>query len=124
MVIKMETAKKIFITGDATGSSEVSGTGDIKITVKVLNALQAQLAKEVLTIPLAKKAVNATYATTADVAARCTGNSKTATADENGNNIAETYVRKDELPKFNFDKQYLLITCNGKTYRFIGEEVQ
>lgn len=123
MVIEMETTRKIFITGDATGSSELSGTGDIKIVVKVLNALQAQLAKEVLTLPLAKKAVDATHAAASDVASRCTGNSKTATADENGNNIAETYVRKDEMPQFNFEKPYMSITYKGKTYRFVGEEV-
>lgn len=120
----METARKIFITGDATGSSEVSSTGDIKIVVKVHNAVQAQLAKEVLTVPLAKKAVDATHATTADMASRCSGNAKTATADENGNNIAETYVRKDELPKFTFEKSYLLITYGGKIYKFFGEEMQ
>lgn len=122
-MIEMETERKIFITGDAEGTSEVSGTGDIKISVKVNNAVQAQLAKEVLNMPTAKKAIDATHAVAADVASRCTGNSKTATADANGNNIAETYVRKDELPKFNFEKPYLFITYQRKTYRFVGEEV-
>ena len=44
LVIEME--RKIFITGDAVGSSELSETGDIKIVVKVKNAVQAQSAKE------------------------------------------------------------------------------
>ena len=120
-VIEME--RKIFINGDATGSGELSETGDVKIILKVNNAVQAQLAKEVLSIPLVKKSLDATHALTADVASKCNGNAKTATADESGNNIAGTYARKDELPKFEFEKPYMLITCNGKTYRFIGEEV-
>ena len=120
-VIEME--RKIFITGDATGSGELSETGDVKIILKVNNAVQAQLAKEVLSIPLVKKSLDATHALTADVASKCNGNAKTATADESRSNIADTYARKDELPKIVFEKPYLLMTCNGKTYRFIGEEV-
>ena len=123
------TARKISITGDATGSSELTGTGDVKIILKVNNAVQAQLAKEVLNMPTAKKAIDATHAVAADAASKCNGNSKTATADEYGNNIADTYARKAELPKVDFDiSEYngspcLSVIFKGKSYRFIGEEV-
>lgn len=168
-VLKAERPQKIVLSGDADGSVELVEEKDIlSLYVKVKNAAMANLAKEVLTIPTAKKALSAISATTADVSSRCTGNSQTATrlkdgrtitftgdlegettfdgsedltidlkvksadsatCDDEGNNIADTYARKDELPQIQFRiNEYdgapcLFALYDGKIYKFAGEEV-
>ena len=165
---EFETPRKIFISGDASGSADLVGTKNANIVVKVNRALMATTANTALEISTVKKAISAISAGTADVASRCTGNAKTANqlkdertltftgdvegetvfdgskdliinlkvkdadsaeTDEYGNRIAETYAKKEELPKVELEiteyneKPCLLTFYNGKFYRFVGEEV-
>ena len=71
-------ARKIYITGDAQGFSDLTDDGDITVKVSVKHALTADLADEVSVISYAKSAGSATSAAVAQVAGRCTGDSKTS----------------------------------------------
>ena len=57
-------------------------------------------------------------------------NADSATCDDEGNNIADTYARKDELPQIQFRiNEYdgapcLFALYDGKIYKFVGEEVK
>ena len=79
MSLEVERPQKIILSGDAEGIAEIPEEGNISIYVKVNRATMANLAKEVLTIPSARFATESSHAAAADVASRCTGNSKTAT---------------------------------------------
>ena len=153
-------ARKIYITGDAQGFAEIKDDEDIIIDVSVKHALIANLAKEVSVVSYAETSGSSTDAVAAQIAERCSGNSKTATQlkeerkislngdidaefnfdgsadvavdvkvkksdnDGYGNNIYETYLKKNDLMISEYNgKPSLIFTRNGRLYRFIGEEV-
>lgn len=84
---EFETPRKIFVSGDASGSADVVGNKNATILVKVTNSLMAKTALTALEISTVKKALNAINATVADVASRCSGNSKTATQLKDGRSL-------------------------------------
>lgn len=166
--VEIERPAKISFGGDVSGSVEIPASGNATAYITVNRALMADLAKEVLTVPTAKKSIESSHAAVADVASRCSGNAQTATrlknlhtinltgdidaeinfdgkedlivevkvknsdsatCDENGDNIADTYARKDELPQVKFRISEdggafcLYAIYEGKIYRFVGEEI-
>ena len=76
---EFEMPRKIFISGDASGSADLIGTKNANIIVKVNRAAMATTANTALEISTMRKAISAISAGVADVASKCTGNSKTAT---------------------------------------------
>ena len=177
---RLKTARKIYVTGDASGSVDFDGSTDVVLNLTVTNAVNAKSTERCSSILYANNAGNATTAICADYSEKCNGNSATASklekgrkisfrgdmeselvfdgsedliiqtkvkksdsaeCDSQGKNIFETYetkenaavkfAEKDELPPFTFSIEtfennpcLLLTDKNGKTFRFVGEEIQ
>lgn len=75
---EFEKPRKIYITGDASGSFDLIGNKNASVVVKVNHATMANTANTALEISTVRKAISAISASVADVSSRCTGNSKTA----------------------------------------------
>lgn len=85
---KLETARKISVTGDAEGFVYFDGSGDVTLNISVLKALE-------VTNPVAETSF-AKLAGSANYAAEC-AKALSAVNDVDGNPIASTYVKKSEL---------------------------
>lgn len=85
---KLETARKILITGDAEGLAYFDGSGDVTIELTVLKS--AAVTAPVEESSFAKLAGSANYAAESAKAL-------SAVNDGNGNNISQTYATKTEL---------------------------
>lgn len=85
---KLETARKISVTGDAEGFVYFDGSGDVTLNISVLKAQE-------VTNPVAETSF-AKLAGSANYAAEC-AKALSAVNDVDGNPIASTYVKKSEL---------------------------
>ena len=81
---KLTTPRAISLTGNASGSANFDGSGNVSINTTVNESKHAVKADTATT---ANTATNATHASSADSATK-------ATNDSNGANIASTYVKK------------------------------
>lgn len=85
---KLETARKISVTGDAEGFVYFDGSGDVSLNISVLKA--QEVTSPVDETSFAKLAGSANYA------AEC-AKALSAINDNDGNPITDTYVKKSEL---------------------------
>ena len=85
---KLETARKISVTGDAEGFVYFDGSGDVALNISVLKSLE-------VTNPVAETSF-AKLAGSANYAAEC-AKALSAINDNDGNPITSTYVKKSEL---------------------------